>query len=123
MQKLGTVIGFSVVLFFGVVGFYMAYSMKESTVNLISGVVLGVLIAAPCFALIGYFVGRDKNQSTRFNVRLTEREQPQYELPQQYQAYPMQSGQQFPQLGQQMYPQLPARRHFIVGDDGETKEL
>lgn len=127
MQKILWAIFIGCILFFGVSAYVLSNRLTQSDVSLISGAVIGVLVSSPAAATIGallmhrYMSDKVVNQSTSYHFRAAPMVDtaPQYNQIPQYQVYPAQSQIPFAQ----MLPQLPARRHLVVGDDGETREL
>ena len=132
MERLVKTFAVAVILFFIVLGFVIGSRMDQNTIALLGGTTIGLLIAAPCAAIITYLAIRNRDESRQFDS-------PQYRPPQppmQYWVVPQapiapQSAPHYNALaGTSPYTMpteqfvLPPRRKFyLIGESGESSEI
>jgi hypothetical protein len=95
MDKLVRVIAVSVVLFFVVLGLVIGSRMDQNTIALLGGTTIGLLIAAPCAAIVTYLAVRSRDESSAPRTTHT----PTYYV--------------MPQAGAPTLPALPTQQHFL----------
>jgi hypothetical protein len=135
MDKLAKAVAIAVVCFFVVLGLTIGARMDQNTIALLGGTTIGLLIAAPCAAIVTYLAVRNRDeQSYERNPRYNS---PMPQNPPQYWVVPQQM-----QMQQSAQPQLPAsasymlrqptsefvlpavkRRFYMIGETGDVQEL
>ena len=63
MDRLVRATAVSIVLFFIVLGLVIGSRMDQNTIALLGGTTIGLLIAAPCAAIVTYLVMRNRDES------------------------------------------------------------
>ncbi len=64
MEKLVKAVAIAVVLFFVVLALTIGTRMDQNMIALLGGTTIGLLIAAPCTAIVTYLAFRGRNEST-----------------------------------------------------------
>ena len=140
MDKVLRAFSVGVILFATIIAFIVGSRIDQSTVSLLSGAVIGILVAAPCAVLVTFIAVRRRETN---NMSMYERPMrhgyqmppnpPQYWiLPPQFQA-PTQTAQAlaagmsmsaWPGNPENMqYLPRPRRRFYVIGENGEPKPL
>jgi hypothetical protein len=129
MERLVKAVALAVILFFVVLGFVIGSRMDQTTIALLGGTTIGLLIAAPCSAIVTYLVLRNRDergygQSRHYNQ--PQQTPPQYWVVQQAPNMP-QSQPHYNTLPTTQYAapfELPPRRKFyLIGESGDTSEI
>ncbi len=129
MDKLVRAIAVSVVPFFVVLGLVIGSRMDQNTIALLGGTTIGLLIAAPCAAIVTYLAvrSRDELSAPRTTSAPTYYVVPQAGAP-ALPALPTQ--QHFLPITSPPYQQTsasfalpPQRKFYLIGGGGEVSEL
>ena len=132
MEKLVRSLAISVVLFFVVLGFVIGSRMDQTTIALLGGTTIGLLIAAPCAAIVTYLIVCNRNEShhqfeNRFIPPNAQNSSPQYWVVPQALSNVPQLMSQPPMAVTPATPpafELPPRRKFyMIGASGEPSEI
>ena len=137
MDKLVKVLAVAVVLFFIVLGLTIGTRMDQNTIALLGGTTIGLLIAAPCAAIVTYLAVRNRDdhsyeRNPRYNSPMPQNPPQYWVVPQHMQMQPPQSLQQqlpaaSPYANRQPTSEyvLPAakRRFYMIGETGDVQEL
>ena len=126
----------AIVLFFVVLGMVIGSRMDQTTIALLGGTVVGLLIATPCAAIVTYLAVCNRNESSapctrQFTQPVLPPNPPQYwVVPQTMHApphiTPQPSSGVAPTPQQSLAPvfELPPRRRFyLIGATGEPSEI
>ena len=129
MERLLKTVAVAIVLFFVVLGFVIGSRMDQNTIALLGGTTIGLLIAAPCAAIVTYLAVRNRDEQGYGQSRpYTQPTQnpPQYWIVQQSPNMPQ---------AQPHYNTLPAtqpieaftlpprRKFYLIGESGDTSEI
>jgi hypothetical protein len=130
MDKLVRAIAVSVVLFFVVLGLVIGSRMDQNTIALLGGTTIGLLIAAPCAAIVTYLAVRNRDESSASGT--THAPPTYYVVPQVgASSLPASPTQQYflpttsPTYQQTTAPFVlpPQRKFYVIGGGGEVSEL
>ena len=138
MDKLVKAVAVAVVLFFIVLGLTIGTRMDQNTIALLGGTTIGLLIAAPCTAIVTYLAVRNREdhsyeRNPRYNSPMPQNPPQYWVMPQHMQMQPPQQAlqQQLPSVSPYAIRQptaeyvLPAakRRFYMIGETGDVQEL
>ncbi|NJM40123.1 MAG: hypothetical protein HC853_04840 [Anaerolineae bacterium] len=136
MEKFIRSVSFAIVVFFVVLGIVIGLRMDQTTIALLGGTAIGLLIATPCTAIITYLVIRNRDESPaqysrQFNQPPLPANSLQYwvvpqTIPGTLHTTPQSSFVGNPVLQQSLAPafELPPRRKFyLIGAAGEPTEI
>ncbi|HEY3341110.1 MAG TPA: hypothetical protein VGK81_03790 [Anaerolineae bacterium] len=134
MDKVLRAFSVGIILFATVIAFIVGSRIDQNTVSLLSGAMVGIVIAAPCAVLVTFIAVRRRENN---NISVYERSirhgyqmppsPPQYwVMPPQFQA----SAQTAPAIpgglsmsawpgSPEQLPALPRRRFYVIGENGE----
>ncbi len=130
---------FAVMLFAGVLASVIGSRLDQSTVLLLGGATLGLLVAAPAAAVITYLAIRRRDDqsfehSTRHSAPMPQ-SPPQYWVMPSVQPQPMAQTNFMAPQQRQLAPtsqltwtqppefNMPRRKFYMIGDGGEVQEL
>jgi len=141
MDRLMKASAFGVILCGIVFGFVVGSRIDQSTITLLSGTLVGVLVATPCVAVITWLTARRRDDSRRDDWRAHERylrqtaplppEPPQYWV---VQGQPVAADGRTARLSAPMgwpghygdaadYMPRPRRKFYVIGENGEPREV
>jgi hypothetical protein len=130
MERLVKVVALAVILFFVVLGLVIGSRMDQATIALLGGTTIGLLIAAPCSAIVTYLAIRNRDeQGYGQNRHFSQPPQnpSQYWVVPQSLTLPQTSLQHNSLLPTAQYAQsfeLPPRRKFyLIGESGDASEI
>ena len=140
MDKVLRAFSVGIVLFAAIIAIIVGQRIDQNTVSLLSGAMIGVLVAAPCAGLVAFIAARrrENNNQSGYERSIRHGYQSGYQLPPnppQYWVLPQQF--QTPQAvaagmnaagwpgsqEQMQYLPRPRRRFFVIGENGEPKPL
>jgi hypothetical protein len=127
----------AIIIFATVTAFVIGSRIDQNTISLLSGTMIGILVAAPCAAIITFVLvrRRDANSLSSYDRNMRQstpmpQSPPQYwVMPQQYAqlngaAYMQAGGAQGWPMPQQDAPYLPRQRRFyVIGENGDPRML
>lgn len=125
MQKVLWVIAIGSIVFMGVAAYFLVNRLTNDATNLIAGFVIGMVMTSPAAAAIGGLIVNSRmghqpmNISNHYRTPAQMPSDPYYQI---MQAQQMPQTQTYQSL-QPQFPMLPQRRHIVIGDDGEAREL
>jgi hypothetical protein len=135
MDKLVRAVAIAVVCFFVVLGLTIGTRMDQNTIALLGGTTIGLLIAAPCAAIVTYLAVRNRDdhsyeRNPRYNSPMPQNPPQYWVVPQHMQMQPPVQ-QQLPPVAAYGLRQptsefvLPAvkRRFYMIGETGDVQEL
>ncbi len=135
MDKLVKAVAIAVVCFFVVLGLTIGTRMDQNTIALLGGTTIGLLIAAPCAAIVTYLAVRNRDdhsyeRNPRYNSPMPQNP-PQYWVVPQHMQMQQPAQQQLPPVAAYGLRQptsefvLPAtkRRFYMIGETGDVQEL
>ena len=141
MEKVIRAISVAIVIFVTIVAFAVGTRIDQNTISVLSGAVIGILVAAPCAAVITFLLLRRKDgdrapvyeRQLRNTVPLPQNPPQYWVLPQQFQgmanpAYNMPAlgtgnmGWQMQTNNTVALPR-PRRRFYVIGESGEPKPV
>lgn len=129
MDRLVKAIAAAVVLFFVMLGLVIGSRIDQTTIALLGGTTIGLLIATPCAAIVTYLAIRNRDEQ---RYEQSRPHNPQPSTPPQYWIVPQtltppqpQPHYNAPPTAQYSQPfELPPRRKFyLIGDDGSANEI
>ena len=129
MDRLVRATAVSIVLFFVVLGLVIGSRMDQTTIALLGGTTIGLLIAAPCAAIVTYLVMRNRDESSAPKPPPTPT---YYIVPQNGMPMPPALPPSQPMLtaNPPAYQQIPApfvlppqRKFYLIGGDGTAEEV
>jgi hypothetical protein len=139
MEKVIRATSVAIVIFVTVIAFAVGSRIDQNTISVLSGAVIGILVATPCAAIITFLLVHRKDQNgvsvyerqIRHSAPLPQNPPQYWVLPQQFApminpAYGNQAlgagtpGWQMQQNGVQALPR-PRRRFYVIGESGEQK--
>ena len=140
MDKVVRAFSVGIILFATIIAFIVGSRIDQNTVSLLSGAMVGILIAAPCAILVTFIAVRRRENN---NISIYERSlrhgyqmppnPPQYwVMPPQFQA-PTQTAPAIPggmslagwpgSNEEMQYLPRPRRRFYVIGENGEPKPI
>ena len=129
MDKLVRATAVSIVLFFVVLGLVIGSRMDQNTIALLGGTVIGLLIAAPCAAIVTYLVVQiaTNHPHPRTSPAPTYYVVPQngVQLPSTLPPPQMMLATTSPAYQQSSAPFVlpPQRKFYVIGGDGDATEI
>ena len=135
MDKLAKAVAIAVVGFFVVLGLTIGTRMDQNTIALLGGTTIGLLIAAPCAAIVTYLAIRNRDdhsyeRNPRYNSPMPQNPPQYWVVPQHMQMQQPMQQQQLPASAYAMRQpttefMLPAvkRRFYMIGETGDVQEL
>ncbi len=129
MEKLMKAIAVAVILFFVVLGLVIGSRMDQTTIALLGGTTIGLLIAVPCSAIVTYLAIRNRDEQGYGQSRhysQPPQTPPQYWVVQQSPNMPQAQPQHntLP-TGQptESFTLPPRRKFYLIGESGDTSEI
>lgn len=128
MGKLMKAVAAAVILFFIVLGLVIGSRMDQTTIALLGGTMIGLLIATPSAAIVTYLAirNRDEHSNRPIHSYQQQPQPPQYWVVPQSQHLPAPTP-HYNALPSNQYPapfELPSRRKFyLIGDNGDATEI
>ena len=140
MEKVIRALSVGIILFATIIAFIVGSRIDQNTISLLSGAMVGILIAAPCAVLVTFIAVRRRESN---NISIYERSMrhgyqmppnpPQYwVMPPQFQA-PTQTAPAIPggmsmsgwpgSQEEMQYLPRPRRRFYVIGENGEPKPV
>jgi hypothetical protein len=139
MNKVMSALSVGIILFAGVMAYIVGSRIDQVTVSVLSGAMVGIVVAVPCAALVTFILVR-RREST--NISVYERSRHGYQMPPnppQYWVIPPQF-QTPPQTApaipggmsmsawanapeEMQYLPRPRRRFYVIGENGEPKPV
>ncbi len=137
MDRIVKASAFGVVLCGVVFGFVVGSRIDQSTITLLSGTLVGVLVATPCVAAITWLAVRRRDDDWRARERYTRQAAPLPPEPPQYwvvQGQPMTADARTARLSAPMgwpaqygnaagFMPRPRRKFYVIGENGEPHEV
>lgn len=128
MQRLLQAVSAAVILFFVVLGLVIGSRMDQTTIALLGGTAIGLLIATPCTAIATYLALRCRDESSALRQNSTTS---YYVVPQISAALPALSPQPpasvvsltAHQQPVEAFILPPKRKFYVIGGDGVTSEV
>lgn len=125
MNRLLNAVAVAIVIFVTVIAFVVGSRIDQNTVSLLLGTAIGALVTAPCAVICTVVVMRGRESHGRGQDYGYPAPPPAfYTMPPQ-QPWPGAAPQGWPQVGYGMQDYLPPprRRFYVVGEDGEAREM
>jgi hypothetical protein len=137
MDRMVKASAFGVILCGVVFGFVVGSRIDQSTITLLSGTLVGVLVATPCVAAITWLTVRRRDDDWRARERYMRQSAPLPPEPPQYwvvQGQPMTADARAARLSAPMgwpgqygdtagFMPRPRRKFYVIGENGEPREV
>jgi len=139
VKNISLAIAVSIFVFFSIIGVALGTRMEQSTVNVLLGIVIGVLVAFPCGIAVGYAIRSAKRQREYEDDRVAAdpRMGQQFSTMNQYlspaqiaqlvasQYGPSAAVSPYQLTSQNPFPSLePQQRNFtVIGENGESRQI
>ncbi len=137
MDRIVKASAFGVILCGVVFGFVVGSRIDQSTITLLSGTLVGVLVATPCVAVITWLAARRRDDDWRARERYMRQSAPLPPEPPQYwvvQGQPVAADGRAARLSTPMgwpgqygdaagFMPRPRRKFYVIGENGEPREV
>jgi hypothetical protein len=141
MDRLVRAMSIAIVIFAVVIAFIVGSRIDQTTVAMLGGTVVGILVAAPAGALVTFALMRRRTEASQQYDRVQRPTVPLPQNPPQYWVLPpqmqpdaaymqarlntTQSGAPAWQMGGDgtQYLPRPRRRFYVIGESGEVRDL
>lgn len=136
MDKILRALSAAIVIFATVIAFVVGSRIDQNTISLLSGAVIGILVATPCAIIITIVTVRRRennglssyDRNVRHNTPLPQNPPQYWVLPQQFAAmaapaYMQAMGAAQAGAEEMGFPPRPGRRFYVIGENGEARML